>query len=82
MDDEDKFENFDINNNSENELMCLFDENLGNIDQIVDNEKKIENCPSIETMLFSSYSSICNVLYNVIKTLMRELHLSMVYYWM
>ena len=71
MDDEDKFENFDIDNNSENELMCLFGENLGNIDQIVDNEKKIENYPSIETMLFSSYSSICNDLYNVIITLMR-----------
>ena len=51
--------------------MCLFDENLGNIDQNVDNTKIFDNGQSTElteTIIFSSYSSICNCLHNVIKS--------------
>ena len=47
--------------------MSLFDDNLGNIDKIVDNGKLFDNNQSTETITFSSYSLICNDLYNVMK---------------
>ena len=71
LDDNDNFKIFDININNKNELVYLFDENFGNIDQIIDNEKIFDNCQSSEStenISYQSYSSICNDLYNVMKS--------------
>ena len=55
MNDEDKFDIFGINNNNENEPVCLFDEYLGNFDEPVNNEKKINNCQSTKSTETISY---------------------------
>ena len=58
--------------------MCLFDENLGDIDKIVDNAKLFDNYQPTETIMISSYLSICYDLYNVMKT-NNEITLFVVY---
>ena len=62
--------------------MCLFEEILENIGQIVNDNKIFDNGYSIvstETISYPSYSPICNDLYNVIKKIMKELYFSSVF---
>ena len=56
-----------MNKNNKIGYIYLFEEDLGNNDKISDTGKLFDNYQSSEIISFSSYSIICNNLYEVIK---------------
>ena len=69
--DEDNFEIFDNNyHNDDPEIECTFDDNLVNIEHPDEYVERIDNNTidkSTNTLLYTSISSICDELHNVMK---------------
>ena len=80
---EDNFEFFDINNNNETKLGCIFDENLIHFDQPDDTKEINNNFITIESSATLLYNHIYQYVINSTvswKTIMKYLHLLSVYY--